>query len=68
MDLESGVPRRPRMKSCYMSNGSSVPELEYLGTFLKNSKKHKDLFDHPVISAMIWAKWQRIPKYIFFHP
>ena len=56
------------MKSCYMSNGSSVPELEYLGTFLKNSKKHKDLFDHPVISAMIWAKWQRIPKYIFFHP
>ena len=36
-----------------------VPELEYLGAFLKNSRKHQDIFDHPVIAAMIWAKWNR---------
>ena len=60
LDQESGVTGAPPMKSCYVNNGSPpcpVPELEYLGAFLKNSKRHQDIYDHPVVAAMIWAKW-----------
>ena len=73
LDQESGVTGAPPMKSCYVNNGSPpspVPELEYLGAFLKNSKRHQDIFDHPVIAAMIWAKWnhwQRRQRYTFAH-
>ena len=67
LDQESGFPGAPPMKSCYVNNGFPAPELEYLGAFLKNSKRHQDVFDHPVIAAMIWAKWshwQRRQRYL----
>ena len=36
-------------------------ELEYLALL---EDYHKDLFDHPILSSMIWNKWKKVK--IFF--
>ena len=58
---KSLLDQEPTLQSSNERKGTlpPVPELEYLGAFLKNSRKHQDIFDHPVIAAMIWAKWNR---------
>ena len=37
-------------------------ELEYLALL---SDYHKDLFDHPVLSSMIWHKWKKVKTFFW---
>ena len=38
---------------------TEVPELEHL---IRIGQNHKDLMDHPLVSSMIWLKWNHFKK------
>ena len=67
--IENGIEMTPLRPEHATSNSSidldlkrpDMFELEYLGLL---SDYHKDLFDHPVLSSMIWHKWKKVK--IFF--
>ena len=68
--IEYGIEMKPLRKEHATSNSSiesdserqDMFELEYLA-FL--SDYHKDLFDHPILSSMIWNKWKKVKTFFW---
>merc|ERR1719369_1322317 len=44
------------------TSGPALPETEPLW-YMSQSKEHRHLLKHPVITSFLWFKWQRIRKY-----
>ena len=66
--IENGIEMKPLRTEQATSNSSIDSdseklelELEYLALL---GGYHKDLFDHPILSSMIWNKWKKVK--IFF--
>ena len=67
--IEEGIEMKPLGAEHATSNSSiesdlekpDMFELEYLAML---EDYHKDLFDHPILSSMIWNKWKKVK--IFF--
>ena len=66
--IENGIEMKPLRTEQATSNSSIDSdseklelELEYLALL---EDYHKDLFDHPILSSMIWNKWKKVK--IFF--
>ena len=73
--IENGIEMKPLRTEHATSNSSidlglekphSEPEpeleLEYLALL---GDYHKDLFDHPVLSSMIWHKWKKVKSFFW---
>ena len=67
--IENGIEMKP-LRTEHATSNSSIDsdlekpdrfELEYLALL---EDYHKDLFDHPILSSMIWNKWKKVK--IFF--
>ena len=68
--IENGIEMKPLRTDLATSDSSIYSnlekpvdrfELEYLALL---EEYHKDLFDHPILSSMIWNKWKKVK--IFF--
>ena len=68
--IEDGIEMKPLGAEHATSNSSiesdlekpDMFELEYLALL---SDYHKDLFDHPILSSMIWNKWKKVKTFFW---
>ena len=69
--IENGIEMKP-LGTEHATSNSSIDsdlekpelelELEYLALL---GDYHKDLFDHPVLSSMIWHKWKKVKTFFW---
>ena len=67
--IENGIEMKPLRTEHATSNSSIDSDLEKPDRFELDclallADYHKDLFDHPILSSMIWNKWKKVK--IFF--
>ena len=67
--IENGIEMKPLRTEHATSNSSIDSDLEKSDRFELDclallADYHKDLFDHPILSSMIWNKWKKVK--IFF--
>ena len=66
--IEDGIEMKPLGAEHATSNSSDSErrpdmfELEYLAML---EDYHKDLFDHPILSSMIWNKWKKVKTFFW---
>ena len=60
-ELEECTPLSPK-ESSMEEKGHALPETESLW-YMGQSKEHRHLLKHPVITSFLWYKWERIRPY-----
>ena len=68
--IEDGIEMKP-LEAEHAASNSSIEsdlgrpdmfELEYLAML---EDYHRDLFDHPILSSMIWNKWKKVKTFFW---
>ena len=61
-ELEECTPLSPKKDRINKAENHALPETESLW-YMGQSKEHRHLLKHPVITSFLWFKWERIRPY-----
>ena len=61
-ELEECTPLSPKKEQITQAKNHALPETESLW-YMGQSKEHRHLLKHPVITSFLWFKWERIRPY-----